>query len=109
MRPISKTIRRAVGAFVNSAAIAAADVLHGCPPLEIEEPILSAPRRAAVPLPHVAKVFRLRSAQHRFVGRVHVTRTIQNAVRGRTNVAPRTYPADFCNTICQWQTWSCRL
>jgi hypothetical protein len=47
------------------------------------------------------KSFRLRSAQHRFVGRVHVARKIQNAVRGRTNVAPRTYSADFCNTICQ--------
>src|SRR5216683_7352569 len=37
--------------------VQAGEVLHGCPPLEIEEPILSAPRRAAVPLPHVAKVF----------------------------------------------------
>src|SRR4029077_9258959 len=32
------------------------EVLHGCPPLEIEELILSAPRRAAASLPLVEKV-----------------------------------------------------
>src|SRR5215469_8916329 len=86
MRPVSKTIRLVAGAFASSAqsprrtrrlclqsdlaiAVHHADVrlvhrdvqsskvFHDCPPLYIREPILSAPRRAATSLLHVAKVF----------------------------------------------------
>jgi hypothetical protein len=34
-----------------------------------------------------------------FVARVRVARKIQNAERGRGNIARRTHPAHFCNTI----------
>jgi hypothetical protein len=29
---------------------------------------------------------------------------LARSVRGRTNIAPRTHPTDFCNTICHFRT-----